>query len=274
VTALSAATHHSSLRQLGLLATIIAGLSTAFFFAPSLMAMLIAGASGITTGTLAHRVGGAFSEWWSAGTTSLTESMSAVVQFWAAFHAVKAVIAAALVVVLFVAIRQLLAAHAHEDSRGRRAVIAAFGIAASLAAPALLLVLLANVQGSIAPLSSVMGLLPMTPPTEALTEVRAHFAAGTTTPVLSALVDDFRRYHAAMAMAAVIATFCVVAVNIAVWIHVFDLPSTEKRARRTLATIAVTLPALALFLFAITLANASTVVETAPARASFFTNGQ
>jgi hypothetical protein len=253
---------------------IVAGLAAALLVAPSSVATLIAGAKGITTGTLAHRVGGAFTEWWSLGTTSLTESMSAVVHFWATFHVVKALIAAALIVALVIAIRQLLAAHAHEESRARRAGIAAVGIAASFAAPALLLILLANVQGAIAPLSSVMGLLPMTPPTTALAEVRDHFATGTTTPVMTVLVDDFRRYHVVMAVAAAVASLGVVAVNIALWIRVFVLPKTEKRARRTVATIAVVLPALALFLFVVMLANVATAVETAPALASFFANGQ
>jgi hypothetical protein len=274
VTALPPVTQHSSWRKPALLAAIVAALSAALLFGPSLIARLLAGASGLTTGTLAHRVGGAFTEWWSVGTTSLTESMTVVVQFWATFHVVKALIAAALIAALVITIRQLLVAHAHEESSARRAGIAAVGIAASLAAPALLLVLLANIQGAIAPLSSVMGLLPMTPPTAAIADVRDHFATGTTTPVLTALVDDFRRYHAAMAVAAAGAILGVVTVNIALWIRVFELPKSEKRARRTIATIALALPALALFLFVIMLANVSTAVETAPALASFFTNGQ
>jgi hypothetical protein len=274
VTALCAIANTRTWRHTTLLVSLVAGLSTALLFAPGLLAKLASGADGITTGTLANRLNSAFSEWWATGMSTQTSAMAEVVQFWATFHIVKAVIAAALLVALVVAVRQLLVTHARESSRVRRAGLAALGVAATLATPVILLVLLANIQGAIAPLSSVMGLLPMNPLSPALEQVREHFDAGTTTPVLTSLVDNFRSYHAAMTACAAIAAFGVVAADIALWIRVFDMPASEKRARRTSLTIALALPALALFLFVVTLANASTVVDTAPALASFFTNGQ
>ena len=78
----------------------------------------------------------------------------------------------------------------------------------------MLLILMANIQGAISPLSSVMGLLPMDGSVPEVAEVQEQFAAGTTTPVLDALISDFRAYHAVVVVGSVIMAVVVVAADI------------------------------------------------------------
>lgn len=180
------------------LVSLIALFSMAFLVLPGAVATISSGPDALTTGTLAETLDGAFSQWWSTGETNLTPDMQSIVSFWEVFHVGKLVISAGLLTVLLLAGARLLQAYSGSERRGRRAGIAIIGALGAPWVALLLLVVLANIQGAMSPLSSVMGLLPMGVPSEAVLEVRTHFANGTTTPILGILIEDFRNYHAVL----------------------------------------------------------------------------
>lgn len=245
-------------------------LFVAFFLLPGTVARVWSSADGITTGNLAEKVGAAFSQWWLSAAAPLSPSMEAVVTFWEVFHVTKAVVAVALVIALLLTGEQVWRAYARTSGRASRAGIAVAGIVGAPLAPLMLLIVVANIAGAIAPLSSVMGLLPKDGSVPEVAQVLEQFAGGTTTPVLEALVSDFRVSHLVVVVAATIVAVVVVFADIALWIRWSRMPREEFLLRRVTATVAVVLPALAPLFLLLALINLSTVLDTAPALAAFY----
>lgn len=196
--------------------------------------------------------GAAVRAYWAADTRDLSADLSVLTAFWARFHAAKAVLAAiALPVVTVLAVGCWRAApHGRWSSAG-----ATLGgvVSAGLAVLSLLAVM-ANVQGAVAPLAS---LLPMVPD-----DLRGRFGdalrAGTQEPAgLPVLIGDFSRYHAAMAVAAVVVAAGLVAA--AVW---------WRRSR-----IAIFVAVLAAGAIVIAVANTMTALDPVPALQAFFDGG-
>ncbi|GAS95441.1 uncharacterized protein RMCC_2407 [Mycolicibacterium canariasense] len=191
-------------------------------------------------------------DYWTADTQNLTAGLSVLVEFWFRFHLAKAVFAALLVAVFIaLAVRCWRAAPCE---RWRRAGTA-FGAAVSAGMAALsLLVVMANVQGAVAPSSS---LLPMIPD-----EVRSGFGAalraGVREPAaLPVLIGDFSRYHAAMAVVAGLVAAAVIAAAV-YW-------------RRT--RFGIVAAVLACGVVVIGVANTMTALNPVPALQAFFDGG-
>ncbi|WP_144761182.1 hypothetical protein [Curtobacterium sp. 9128] len=232
-----------------------------------------AAVAGWATGThlsvaaLPEAVASGFAAWVRSGRAS-SAPLADAVAFWAVFHAVKAVVAIALLVVLVPVGRRLWGAYARARSGGRRALLLLVGVLGAPVAPVVLLMTMANVQGAVAPLSSVLTFLPMDGP--AVGAVRSALAGGVSTPPVATLVDDFRVYHAALVVTAVAAIVVVAALTVVVWVRRTRTPEPARRLRRVLAAAGVLLPGLLLFLGIVLVANLSTVADTAPALAAFF----
>lgn len=198
------------------LAAATAGLVAAVLLGPSLLArLLVPGYDGV--GALREGLPGAF-----AADGTLARSAD----WWAAFHGAKALLATVLLAVLVAAARR---------TRGvvRGAVVALAGLA--------LVVVLANLQGAVAPVSSLLSMLPG----EAAQEVLASDG----TPGFAALVDDFATYHLAMVVLAGLTALA--------------LAVTAARTRRPVLGLA------AAVLLVVTVANATTVADPAPALRAF-----
>lgn len=241
----------------------------AYFFLPGTVAAALSPA-GITTGVLAETLGAAFSQWWSGAAAPLTTDMRAVVSFWGMFHVTKAVVALALLIGLLLTGHQVWRAYARVNAPAARAAIALVGIAGAPIAAFVLLIVMANIQGALAPLSSVMGLLPMDGSVPEVAQVREQFAAGTISPVLETLIGDFRVYHLALVVIAAVAAVIVVTADVVLWTRWSRMPRQDVRLRRVTATIAAVLPTFAVLLLFIMVVNLSTVADTAPALAAFF----
>mgnify|MGYP002363225469 FL=1 len=241
----------------------------AYFFLPGTVAAALSPA-GITTGVLAETLGAAFSQWWSGAAAPLTTDMRAVVSFWGMFHVTKAVVALALLIGLLLTGHQVWRAYARVNAPAARAAIALVGIAGAPIAAFVLLIVMANIQGALAPLSSVMGLLPMDGSVPEVAQVREQFAAGTISPVLETLIGDFRAYHLALVVIAAVAAVIVMTADVVLWTRWSRMPRQDVRLRRVTATIAAVLPTFAVLLLFIMVVNLSTVADTAPALAVFF----
>ncbi|MGN8246795.1 hypothetical protein ACTHAM_000461 [Cellulomonas soli] len=241
---------------------------------PAAVARLAAGPGGLTVADLPQEVSAGFDRWFAAGGAQPDPELAAAVRFWAVFHVVKAGCAVALLAVLILLLRRLWAAPLGAGHRGRRALHAAAAAGGAVLAAVVLLVVLANVQGAVAPLSSVLSFLPTAPPSSTMTAVRAQLRGGVSTPFLTALVGDFRSYHAAFVVVGSIAVLGLLVVVVVLWRRRAQTPRAHRSRRTVLAAGAASVGAMALLLAVIVLANATTVSATEPALAAFLGGGR
>lgn len=222
----------TSSRQLTVLG---AALVAAVVLAPSLLATLLVGDfSGV--GALRDGLPSAFAEHWRLGDGTLGGALGRSADYWAAFHLVKAVAAALLLAVLVTKLRQ----------RRRRPPAATAGLVL-LTALAVVLVI-CNVQGAVAPVSSLLSMLPA--------DAVAAAADARGTDAFDALVHDFAVYHAAVALLAGGTTVVLAVMAVRAW----------RRRRRPMAVVALS---GALLLGVVALANVSTTMDPEPALVGF-----
>ncbi|NMD54660.1 MULTISPECIES: hypothetical protein [Tsukamurella] len=145
----------------------------------------------------AARAGEEFPRYIVDGRAEFTPGLASLVDDWQWYHVIKAVFAA-----LLVALALYL---------GHRALALI---------PTVLLI--ANVQGSVAPLSSAFSLLGDRvsesdgPLAEALSSMRRQLR-GARSPAVQELVDDFARYHLAVVIMAAVLTVVLVAFAVRAW---------------------------------------------------------
>ncbi|MET9326562.1 hypothetical protein [Tsukamurella sp. NPDC003166] len=155
------------------------------------------------------RAGSAFPSWLVAGRAEYTPVLRSLVDDWQRYHLVKAIFAALLLVLALYL--------------GHRALALI---------PAVLLI--ANVQGSVAPLSSAFSLLGDRvsesdgPVAQALSLIRRQLHDGRS-PAVQELVDDFARYHLAVAVMAGVLTAVLVVFAVRDW--------RQDRRRWAIATL-------------------------------------
>ncbi|TWS19415.1 hypothetical protein FK529_09450 [Tsukamurella asaccharolytica] len=145
---------------------------------------------------VAARADREFPPWLLGGRTELTPGLRSLVDDWAGFHLIKAVCAGLLVALALYA--------------GHRALALV---------PAVLLI--ANLQGAVAPLSSAFSLLDPArlrggEPGRALALLRTELR-GTPSGPVQALVDDFARYHLAVVVMAGVLTIVLVVFAVRAW---------------------------------------------------------
>ena len=144
---------------------------------------------------LPTRARDALIEQWESGVVDPVPSMADLVAQWADYHLLKSAFAF-LVVVALARVLGLL-------GREHPLLVGVIAVAATVA----WLVVFANVQGALAPLASVVSLLPPVSTdaryAAALSGLRADLASGVANPVTSALVEDFRFFHVVMVALAI-----------------------------------------------------------------------
>lgn len=210
-----------------------AALLAAVLLAPALVASLVFGEiDGV--GSLRAGLPAAFAEHWGAGSEVVAGDLGRAVGYWATFHAVKAVLAT----LLLVAVARAL-------PRVRRGPLRiALQVLAVLAA----VVAVVNVQGAVAPLSSLLSMLPG--------EAAGAALAADDTPAFAALVHDFAVYHAAAVVLVGVAAAGLALLGRRAWL----------RGRRGPALVAA---AGVVLLGVVVLANASTAADPEPALRAF-----
>ncbi|MCY1145463.1 hypothetical protein OWR29_46310 [Actinoplanes sp. Pm04-4] len=233
------------------------GLVAAFVFAPPLLAALWTGNQFDGERGLAEASRTALAGFLSSGGRQIPPELQRILDYWFAFHVVKGAAAAALVVVFGFALYKT------------RNKLAAVGLGAlglfSLAA------LMANIQGAVAPLSSLLSLAATGAPGQPDWEpARQQLTDGRTTPTVDLLVGDFALFHAAMVVIAGVLAVAAGAAGVALWRR-FARSSREARLWQAVsASFAVV---LTLVFGTLTVANATTVADPAPALLAFFNGG-
>lgn len=252
-----------------------AALLAAVFLAPFRVASLWTGNAYPDVGVLRSSVTDAFVAFWSSGESAMGPDLAGPVDFWAKFHLVKALLAAALLVTAVLLGGSLWRITLDSSSVGRRVAAGAAGVVTGGVAVLALVLLAANVQGVIAPLSSVLGLMPLGTPkaglADTVTQVRNGLESGSEAPTLALLLGDFVAYHVAMVVIGAVVTIGLGVASVVVWRRRRRSGRPGERALLVIAALA--LFALAGFFGLVTTANASTAARPAPALLGFFESG-
>ena len=267
-------------RLLVLLTGLAAALGAAFVFAPQRLVAASTPGGGFADqrGLIAY-LRDAFVGYWGTGSRAFAPPMQRVVDYWFRYHVAKAVIAALLLGVLVTLAVLLFRTYLRADlgRRSRAAAASACAVAGTLALCAVALVA-ANVQGAVAPFSSLISMLPAAEPdarfTTTIDQVRqelTHYSStnSRTSPALRGVVDDFALYHAALAVVGVTVAAALLGLGVWAWRR-FARATGDRRARRAFAVLVAASIVSVLVVAVITAANLTTVAAPAPALLASF----
>ncbi|WP_199856685.1 hypothetical protein [Nocardia suismassiliense] len=267
-------------RSVAVLGTLAVGLVAAFVAAPGKLAANGSSESFGDESSLRAALRVAFVEYWSSGDRDFPPALSDVVDYWFRYHVVKALIAAVLLIVL-VALAVLLWRAFLRGTRNSPALASAGGLVTLLALASLVLVM-ANIQGAVAPFSALLPMLTTGAPdgllADTLDQIRLQLAdslsaGGRTSPALDVMISDFARYHVAMAVIAAVAALVLIAMSIASWTAFARTTLSDRRSRRVWGSFGALFTVVTLALLVIAAVNTSTAADSAPALLAFFEGG-
>lgn len=271
-------------RTVAILVTLAAALGVALVLAPSWVAAGVPGGGFANQSDLVAAVRTAFIGYWHSGDRALTPGLAHVVDYWFRYHMAKGVIGALLLIVLVVLgvwLWQTFAWGADLTAAKRVGLVSAGVFVAALALFSLAVVM-ANIQGMVAPLSSALSMLPLGTPSGQLTgtidQVRQQLsdyssAGGHPLPASKVMVDDFGRYHAAMVVIAATVASAFAVLSFVSWKRFARTTASEKRVRRALGVFGVLAALLSVSVFVVMAANITVARDPAPALLAFFQGG-
>lgn len=244
----------------------VAALIAAAAVLPELIARLVHASAGVAAGVLPELVRRGFDAWVASGSSALPSELAEATSFWMVFHAVKAGLAIAALVALVVLHDRCWTGYCSATSRRRRTGLGVALVLETIASGLAVLVALANVQGSVAPLSSALSFLPAGAPTPAMLAMREQIASGAMQPAARLLVADFRTFHLMIVVGSAIVGLGLVLAGVVARMR---WAGASSRRIVDLVVAEVALAAGLGFLALVFLANLSTVIDTAPALTAF-----
>ncbi|MFI9407763.1 hypothetical protein [Nocardia sp. NPDC052316] len=267
-------------RVVAVLVVLASGLVAAFVAAPGKLAAAGSSDSFGDESSLRAALRVAFVEYWRSGDRDFSPALSDVVDYWFRYHLVKAVIAAVLLIVL--GVLAVLLWRAFLRSTRHSPALASAGALVTLLALAASVLVMANVQGAVAPFSSLLPILTTGAPDPALADtldqIRRQLgdlpsAGSRTPPALDMMISDFARYHLAMAVIAAVAALVLIAISIASWTAFARTNSADSRTRRVWGCFGVLFAMVSLAALLVAVVNTSTAADSAPALLAFFEGG-
>ncbi|MEV4281915.1 hypothetical protein [Actinoplanes xinjiangensis] len=231
-----------------MLAVVLAG---AFVAVPPLLAPRRSEAA------LTGAVRDAVAEYWLSGAREFPPALAGLVEYWTGYHLIKAVTAGLLLIVLVV-----LAVRA-----GRRPALASLAAVPALFAAALVM---ANVQGALAPFASLLPMAVGGGAPSALEPARENLAGSLASgaspaPAVEVMVADFAYYHVAMVVIAAVVAVALAVVSWSFWKRPAVMPGRRWWA--------VSSAVAALLVSVIAVANTGTAADPAPALLAFLGGG-
>ena len=271
-------------RALATLLALVAALAAAFVVAPP---RLVATGS---DGDLAdHRhlvaaVRAAVVGYWRSGDVSYPPAVQRVVDYWYRFHLVKGGIAALLLIVLGVLTVLLWRTFLRADGlrMGSRAALASAGAAVASLALFALAVVMANVQGALAPFASLLPMLTQGTPDArtagTLAQARqqltgSHRTGGYTPPALNTMVSDVGWYHAVLAVIALVVVVALLGLSAICWRALVRVGAADRRTRWAWGGFAVGSVLSSLIVAVLLVANAGVAMDPAPALLGLLNGG-
>lgn len=251
-------------------AVLAAALATAFVVAPHPLAATTTTERFAEVSTLRGALREAFREYWASGARDLTPNLRTVVDYWSRYHLAKAAIAALLLAVLVVLGIVLWRAFLRTPPGMRAAALASAGVVVTMLALFSVVLVVANVQGAVAPFAS---LLPMLAAGGGFDEAGRRLAASPPTGPLQVMVGDFALYHAAIAVAGAVVVVGFATVSVLAWRRWAGTPRPDRRVRRLLGFCGVLFAGAALLMAVVVVANAGTAMDPEPALLAFFEGG-
>ncbi|MHC5903019.1 hypothetical protein ACVNF4_03760 [Streptomyces sp. S6] len=225
-------------------------------------------------GTLVGVVKDGFVRYWAAGQADYSPQLGSVVDYWFRFHVAKAAISAVLLAVLVALGTAVWRAFLRSEG-ARRAGLAVAGSAVSGAGLLSLLVVVANVQGAVAPFTSVLTMLPTGTHSgsgtygNTLDQVRTELGRpDSAPPALAEMIDDNVRYHVTMAVLAGVLAVAFAVVSVVLWRHFAR--TTDHRARRLLGLFGGLGVLMTLLVLVVGAGNVSVATHSARGLADFF----
>ncbi|WP_018504199.1 hypothetical protein [Parafrankia discariae] len=218
----------------------------------------------------------AFIEYWRSGDRDLSPDLARVVDYWFRYHVAKAVIAAVLLIVLVALTVLVWKAFLKAGGLGAvtRAALASAGALAAMLALLSLAAVMANIQGALAPFSSLTPMLTEGAADQefatTLGQVRQRLADSSpsgarTPPAIDVMIADFSRYHAVMAVVAVIVAASLLGTSVLLWRRFARTASSDRRTRRVVGAFGLLSALLTLGLIVHAAANAATAADRGPA---------
>ncbi|MFE7621004.1 hypothetical protein [Streptomyces sp. NPDC057496] len=233
---------------------------------------------------LIDTVGEEFVRYWNSDDRMFSPGMERVVDYWFRFHVAKAAIAAALSIVLVMLGVLLRKSFLRGSGAGpaRRAAVAAGGVVVTVLALISSVIVVANIQGAVAPFTSLMSMLPVGTHhgrlAGTLDQVRQRLAdssdpGASPPPVLDMMIGDNSRYHVALAVMAAIVAVALVALSSVLWRRFLRTGPAGRRTRLALGASGVLTASLSLVVAVVAVANLSTASDSARGLSVFFNGG-
>lgn len=259
-------------------------LVAAFVVAPGALAASSSGGGFVERRSLIEAVRGAFVEYWASGDIGFPPALVGVVDYWFRYHVAKGLIAAVLLVVL-----SALGIHlcrgflsAAGIGLGRRVALALACAFVSMLALFSLLIVVANIQGAVAPFASLLPMLVVGPMdgelATTLDQVKQRLgdfpgAGHQNPPALEVMVREFSQFHVAMAVLAAVVAVVFVGMSVLLWKRFARTRSSDGRTRGLLGSFGVLSGLFLLVMIVLAVANATTAADPAPALLAFFEGG-
>lgn len=261
-------------RALAGLVAVAVALGFAFVLAPGPLAE--SGSDGYADqGTLRRALRDGFVAYWDSADRGRPTALTGVIDYWYRYHVIKGVIAGALAVALIVLAALLWKTFVRGAMLGaaQRIWLATAGSLVGLFAFAALLAVIANIQGAVAPFSSLLPMLPSGADdpqlSAAFDQIRQQLAgnSGTSAPVQD-MVDDFAQYHVAVAVMASILAITAIGLSVMSWRKFAR--SADARVRRVLCAAGIVSALLGSAAVVLLIANTTAVIHSTSALAAFF----
>lgn len=216
-----------------------------------------------------------FVAYWNSGEGTRPPALTSVIDYWFRFHVVKGVIAALLLVTLVALAALLWKAYLRAGGFGvaQQSTLATAGGVVSMFASAALLVVIANIQGAVAPFSSLLPMLPSgaNDPrlATAVEQIRQQLTESDgTTPPVDDIIGDFARYHVTVAVLAAILATTALGLTVVSWRRFAR--SADTRTRRLLCASGIVTALLSPASIVLLAANTSAAMHSATALSAFF----
>jgi hypothetical protein len=280
-------THRSAGRSRGGLALLVAlttALVAAFVLAPARLAATGSTHELVQKRRLDEALDRSFVAYWRVGGRDRPPSLDRVVDYWFRYRLAKAVLAALVLAAVAAIGIHVWSAFVRNGGHGaaRGFAVGSAGVLVTALAVLSLLTVMANVQGAVAPFASLLPMVGESGPDHAVTEtlqqrtqqLSASLTSGTPrSAALDAMVEDFARYHVAMALLAAIVAVGSASGALVLWKRFRALTSTDRRIRRSVASLVALTAVLSLGMVVLAVANAGTAADPAPGLLGLFEGG-